>query len=721
MKMDEKPTHLRIGEDDRVNVKKIHVSLRFNPMHGHMDYDNVSYRPKIELKEKNTVSVHSIKDGEKMRSLYKFDKVHDIDSTQEEVYDDTVAKIVKGFLSSSGEFTNGCLLAFGQSGTGKSHTLMGHSESSDGIVHLLVEDLFQIIRDANYDQQSSYLKVKCSFLEIYQDSLTDLLQGPNSSKRLSLREDASSGVFVEGLLWKTCENEEDVFRFVNKMLDVRKIGKTNNNAASSRSHVVVTLKVERLRDSSLNAEMLDHGLIHIVDLAGSEKANQSKASGKTLEEAKAINKSLSALGNVILALASKKSQHIPWRDSNLTRLLQGSMGQDGNTSIILTASKLERNVQETIHTMQFGLRAKNITVDTSKNREDLVSGDDSSMKALDSSSVIEDRQGSLIGGVVIVEPSLSFEENDDKKHFWKDQHQSFTSEVLKGDLSFHPSMADSTILKDELLGSSFIEDFTEENFEKDIISRPLKDTKSSMNKDLDQNVMKNEEMWHSKDTFEIIGSQLFQESVVKKPSSFFLSAKNFVKSMLLIGGIILALMFSEEEEENADYALTEAQNLSHDEPFNFTTITIEDVTENDPIKQTLADFNVKIGKLDFILEHVKVIVILLFFMLNGILNTVFFAWNLFWYVATRMGQYFNRNAKKKDCKKEDECFSPSSSAFKRKRKREMQMKYPRLMKYIDTANIILSAYTTYAVTKDGFVVEVKRSGRIAAMSPVKKY
>eukprot|EP01105_Mastigella_eilhardi_P017245 TRINITY_DN3966_c0_g1_i1.p1 TRINITY_DN3966_c0_g1~~TRINITY_DN3966_c0_g1_i1.p1 ORF type:complete len:1352 (+),score=414.45 TRINITY_DN3966_c0_g1_i1:390-4058(+) len=197
--------------------------------------------------------------------------------------------------------------------------------------------------------------VKASYLEIYLEKIRDLLDGKKDN--LKVHEDKTKGVYVDG-------QTEIYVSNMNEVMDVLKIGQSNRSIAetsmnqqSSRSHSVFLLVVSQknTRDGSSSS-----GRMYLVDLAGSEKVAKTNASGTTLKEAQMINKSLSALGNVINALTDGKSQHIPYRDSKLTRILQESLGGNARTTLIINCSPSTFNVEETVSTMRFGQRAKSI-------------------------------------------------------------------------------------------------------------------------------------------------------------------------------------------------------------------------------------------------------------------------------------------------------------------------------------------------------------------------
>eukprot|EP00808_Paulinella_micropora_P008317 g60437.t1 len=259
-----------------------------------------------------------------------FDHVFDVDANQDAVYENTakplVAEIMRGF--------NCTVFAYGQTGSGKTHTMMGdpNSHKNKGIIPRLVEGIFDTIMDS---EDNIEFTIKLSFLEIYNERIKDLLDPEKDN--LKIRE-GSMGVYVEDMTAHYIASFEEVLEVMAHGNENRAMASTNMNETSSRSHSVFILtlgQTDRDTGSRRGAKLT------LVDLAGSEKVLKTGAAGQTLKEAMHINKSLSALGNVINALTSHTS-HIPYRDSKLTRLLTDSLGE------------------ETVSTLRFGARAKKI-------------------------------------------------------------------------------------------------------------------------------------------------------------------------------------------------------------------------------------------------------------------------------------------------------------------------------------------------------------------------
>ncbi|ORZ00324.1 P-loop containing nucleoside triphosphate hydrolase protein [Syncephalastrum racemosum] len=197
--------------------------------------------------------------------------------------------------------------------------------------------------------------VKVSYMEIYMEKVRDLLNP--SHDNLPIHEDKVKGVYVKGVLEVYVSSTEEVYEVMRRGGNNRVVAYTNMNAESSRSHSIVLITITQ---KNLDTGAAKSGKLYLVDLAGSEKVGKTGASGQTLEEAKKINKSLTALGMVINALTDGKSSHIPYRDSKLTRILQESLGGNSRTTLIINCSPSSYNEAETVSTLRFGVRAKTI-------------------------------------------------------------------------------------------------------------------------------------------------------------------------------------------------------------------------------------------------------------------------------------------------------------------------------------------------------------------------
>lgn len=282
---------------------------------------------------------------------FTFDRVFPMGTKQQEVFDYGVKDIVKDVLDGY----NGTVFAYGQTGSGKTFTMMGADIDSvelKGIIPRITEQIFQSIVES--DAHLEYF-VKVSYMEIYLERIRDLLQPQNDN--LQVHEEKSKGVYVKNLSDYYVSSAREVYEIMRQGGAARVVTSTNMNAESSRSHSIFLITISQ-RNTETGAQKT--GNLYLVDLAGSEKVGKTGASGQTLEEAKKINKSLSALGMVINALTDSKAKHIPYRDSKLTRILQESLGGNSRTTLIINCSPASYNESETLSTLRFGIRAKSI-------------------------------------------------------------------------------------------------------------------------------------------------------------------------------------------------------------------------------------------------------------------------------------------------------------------------------------------------------------------------
>ncbi|EAU88524.2 kinesin heavy chain [Coprinopsis cinerea okayama7 len=282
---------------------------------------------------------------------FTFDRVFPMGTKQNEIFEYGVKDIVKDVLDGY----NGTVFAYGQTGSGKTFTMMG-SDIDDpelkGIIPRITEQIFQSIVES--DSHLEYL-VKVSYMEIYLERIRDLLAPQNDN--LQVHEEKSKGVYVKNLSDYYVSSAQEVYEIMRTGGNARVVTATNMNAESSRSHSIFLISIQQ-RNTETGA--IKTGNLYLVDLAGSEKVGKTGASGQTLEEAKKINKSLSALGMVINALTDGKAKHIPYRDSKLTRILQESLGGNSRTTLIINCSPSSYNEAETLSTLRFGIRAKSI-------------------------------------------------------------------------------------------------------------------------------------------------------------------------------------------------------------------------------------------------------------------------------------------------------------------------------------------------------------------------
>lgn len=282
--------------------------------------------------------------------VYVYDKVFKPNATQEKVYSEAAKAIVKDVLMGY----NGTIFAYGQTSSGKTHTMEGvlGDSYSQGIIPRIINDIFNHIYSMD---ENIEFHIKVSYFEIYLDKIRDLLDVTKTN--LSVHEDKNRVPFVKGATERFVTSPEEVMEVIDEGKANRHIAVTNMNEHSSRSHSVFLINVKQ---ENLDDQKKLSGKLYLVDLAGSEKVSKTGAEGMVLDEAKNINKSLSALGNVIAALADGNKSHIPYRDSKLTRILQESLGGNSRTTIIICCSPASFNECETKSTLEFGKRAKTI-------------------------------------------------------------------------------------------------------------------------------------------------------------------------------------------------------------------------------------------------------------------------------------------------------------------------------------------------------------------------
>ncbi|XP_011940077.1 PREDICTED: kinesin-1 heavy chain [Cercocebus atys] len=280
---------------------------------------------------------------------YAFDRVFQSSTSQEQVYNDCAKKIVKDVL----EGYNGTIFAYGQTSSGKTHTMEGklHDPEGMGIIPRIVQDIFNYIYSMDENLE---FHIKVSYFEIYLDKIRDLLDV--SKTNLSVHEDKNRVPYVKGCTERFVCSPDEVMDTIDEGKSNRHVAVTNMNEHSSRSHSIFLINVKQ---ENTQTEQKLSGKLYLVDLAGSEKVSKTGAEGAVLDEAKNINKSLSALGNVISALA-EGSTYVPYRDSKMTRILQDSLGGNCRTTIVICCSPSSYNESETKSTLLFGQRAKTI-------------------------------------------------------------------------------------------------------------------------------------------------------------------------------------------------------------------------------------------------------------------------------------------------------------------------------------------------------------------------
>ncbi|XP_050098293.1 kinesin-like protein unc-104 isoform X3 [Anopheles aquasalis] len=284
-------------------------------------------------------------------------------STQAMVYSD----IGEEMLQHSFDGYNVCIFAYGQTGAGKSYTMMGkQEENQEGVIPMICKDLFRRIQETESDDLK--YSVEVSYMEIYCERVRDLLN-PKNKGNLKVREHPLLGPYVEDLSKLAVTSYQDIHDLIDEGNKARTVAATNMNETSSRSHAVFTIFfTQKRQDRMTSLETEKVSKISLVDLAGSERADSTGAKGTRLKEGANINKSLTTLGKVISALAeiaskskkSKKADFIPYRDSVLTWLLRENLGGNSKTAMIAAISPADINYDETLSTLRYADRAKQI-------------------------------------------------------------------------------------------------------------------------------------------------------------------------------------------------------------------------------------------------------------------------------------------------------------------------------------------------------------------------
>ncbi|KAK0400139.1 hypothetical protein QR680_003374 [Steinernema hermaphroditum] len=346
------PVRPRTAGNGAANGESIKVVVRCRPLseteikQGHQNI--VSMHP-----NRGVVEMRNPKDSSEPPKCFTFDSVYDGSSKQIDLYDETFRDLVNSVLNGF----NGTIFAYGQTGTGKTFTMEGVADVPElrGVIPNSFEHIFQHIAQS---QNQQYL-VRASYLEIYQEEIRDLLN-KDSKARLELKERPDVGVYVKDLSTFATKSVAEIKHVMSVGNSNRSVGRTNMNEHSSRSHAIFIITIECSEPGPDGENHIRVGRLNLVDLAGSERQTKTGAVGERLKEATKINLSLSALGNVISALVDGKSSHVPYRDSKLTRLLQDSLGGNSKTVMVANIGPASYNFDETLGTLRYANRAKNI-------------------------------------------------------------------------------------------------------------------------------------------------------------------------------------------------------------------------------------------------------------------------------------------------------------------------------------------------------------------------
>ncbi|XP_037701759.1 kinesin-like protein KIF21A isoform X9 [Choloepus didactylus] len=323
---------------------------------------------------------------------FTFDYVFDIDSQQDQIYIQCIEKLIEGCF----EGYNATVFAYGQTGAGKTYTMgtgfdVNIIEEEQGIISRAVKHLFKSIEEKKHAAIKNGLpppdfKVNAQFLELYNEEVLDLfdttrdIDAKNKKSNIKIHEDSTGGIYTVGVTTRTVNTESEMMQCLKLGALSRTTASTQMNVQSSRSHAIFTIHVSQTRmcphidaenvtdnkmiseSSQMNEFETLTAKFHFVDLAGSERLKRTGATGERAKEGISINCGLLALGNVISALGdkSKRATHVPYRDSKLTRLLQDSLGGNSQTIMIACVSPSDRDFMETLNTLKYANRARNI-------------------------------------------------------------------------------------------------------------------------------------------------------------------------------------------------------------------------------------------------------------------------------------------------------------------------------------------------------------------------
>ncbi|KAK3604681.1 hypothetical protein CHS0354_009292 [Potamilus streckersoni] len=321
---------------------------------------------KTEVERKNHSVVRSADEysicveTERGPKEFQFDQVFMEDSSQEKIFEDT-----NNLIQSAIDGYNVCIFAYGQTGSGKTFTMIGDRELKyPGIAPRAFSRIFELADELRSKFQ---IKVSAYMMELYNEKLIDLFAQPGNydDEKLEIKKDKKGMVYVQGSVIKDASNSKELYALFDEGSKNRHTASTKMNAESSRSHLIIGILIEST--NSITGQVLT-GKLSLVDLAGSERVGKTGAAAQQLKEAMSINKSLSALGDVISALSSDQ-QFIPYRNNKLTMLMQDSLGGNAKTLMFVNISPADYNMDETVISLTYASRVKLITNDASKNAD----------------------------------------------------------------------------------------------------------------------------------------------------------------------------------------------------------------------------------------------------------------------------------------------------------------------------------------------------------------
>ena len=343
-----------------MSKETIKVCCRFRKEFDHSEDEYDSWEFEVE-----TATIYYGERNTKTEKKWVYDYILPPDTTQEQMYEKVAKKTIVDFT----EGYNGTIFAYGQSGSGKTYSMLGPDSVFEtlassaenelyGITPRAVYQIFNIFKD--FERNGTKWKLSLSYIEIYNEKIKCLLSKKDG---LKIREDPNEGFIIPEKDSIDCQTPLSVFEGINLASKNRATGATNQNERSSRSHAI--LQLELIYNSIDGLVRKSH--LSLVDLAGSERIAKTGAEGQRLKEAQKINQSLTTLGMVIMSLTTPGSKHIPFRNSKLTLILKDSLGGSSKTTLLCTASRLKRHSEESIQTLYFASRAKTIKNNAKKN------------------------------------------------------------------------------------------------------------------------------------------------------------------------------------------------------------------------------------------------------------------------------------------------------------------------------------------------------------------
>ncbi|CAD8167882.1 unnamed protein product [Paramecium pentaurelia] len=416
----------------------IQVSIRIKPL-----IEDGRSCIKLDSNLKNTIIIEGNQQQQQDQKYFYFDYVAQQDSSQEDIFNIVGKQQAINCLDGY----NGCVFVYGQTGSGKTYTMMG-TQKQPGLLPRVIDFLFNCILEDS--QENVEYLVKCSYLEIYNEHIIDLLNPQLGN--LQLREDLKKGVYVEQLSEEVCTNVTESLEVLQRGSLNRHISSTQMNIESSRSHSVFTIQLESRRQSS-QTQVINHRFsrFHFVDLAGSERQKQSQVQGERLREGCNINKSLHILGNVINSLVEDNQSYVHYRDSKLTFLLKDSLGGNSRTHLIANIQQSQQFYQETLSTLMFSKRVKQV-----KNKARINEDESGNLESL--KNEIKRLKQELAKSVTTQQQKWE----SPKKFEQKQQQQSFINEQFLQSLELESLMInDQKYIKLEEILKCYLEQSTE--------------------------------------------------------------------------------------------------------------------------------------------------------------------------------------------------------------------------------------------------------------------